>query len=158
MSSGLSDSALASGPYPERALIKVDPLEEACYALSTRLRTAWNGRNQQAKFLQWVDTFGESMGNLSPGELQGVVQELRTTTARKALEPRALAKAFALVRETSDRVLGKRHYPAQLLGGWIIANGMIAEMQTGEGKTLTATSAGERRGTCRCAGPCHHLQ
>jgi len=48
-------------------------------------------------------------------------------------------QAFAVVREVSDRILGMRHYDTQLLAGWVMYNGQLAEMQTGEGKTLAAT-------------------
>ena len=50
-----------------------------------------------------------------------------------------LPEAFATVREASDRVLGLRHYSVQLMGGIILHQGRIAEMKTGEGKTLVAT-------------------
>jgi preprotein translocase subunit SecA len=48
-------------------------------------------------------------------------------------------RSFAIVRETASRILGKRHYDVQVIGGWIMINGMLAEMDTGEGKTLTAS-------------------
>ena len=50
-----------------------------------------------------------------------------------------MAQTFALVREVAARALGMRHFDVQVMGGWILLNGMIAEMDTGEGKTLTAT-------------------
>jgi preprotein translocase subunit SecA len=50
-----------------------------------------------------------------------------------------LPHAFALVREVAGRALGTPHYDVQLMGGWVMARGMLAEMETGEGKTLTAT-------------------
>ena len=50
-----------------------------------------------------------------------------------------MVEAFATVREASDRVLGMKHYPVQLLGGIVLHNGQIAEMKTGEGKTLVET-------------------
>jgi preprotein translocase subunit SecA len=52
-----------------------------------------------------------------------------------------VAQSFALVREVAGRTLGMRHFDVQLKGGWILLNGMVAEMETGEGKTLTATLA-----------------
>lgn len=52
-----------------------------------------------------------------------------------------LVEAFALIREVSARELNMRHYKAQVIGGWALVNGMIAEMETGQGKTLTATLA-----------------
>lgn len=50
-----------------------------------------------------------------------------------------VARTFAIISAVSERVLGKRHFDVQLQGGWILLQGMIAEMETGEGKTLTAT-------------------
>ena len=50
-----------------------------------------------------------------------------------------MARVFALVREVSGVILNKRHYNVQLIGGWVLLNGMVAEMETGQGKTLTAT-------------------
>jgi preprotein translocase subunit SecA len=50
-----------------------------------------------------------------------------------------VARAFALVRETARRTLGIRHFDVQVMGGWVLLHGMVAEMDTGEGKTLTAT-------------------
>ena len=52
-----------------------------------------------------------------------------------------MPEAFATVREAAKRVLGQRHYDVQLIGGIVLHNGMIAEMKTGEGKTLVATLA-----------------
>jgi len=57
-----------------------------------------------------------------------------------------VARAFAIVSATSALVLGKRHFDVQLQGGWVLLQGMVAEMETGEGKTLTATLA-----TCTAA-------
>jgi len=51
----------------------------------------------------------------------------------------SLVEAFAVVREAGRRVLGMRHYDVQLMGGMVLHNGSIAEMVTGEGKTLVAT-------------------
>ena len=66
-----------------------------------------------------------------------------------------LPEAFAVVREASKRTLGKRHYDVQLIGGMVLHEGRIAEMKTGEGKTLVGTLsvylnalAGQRR-SCR---------
>ena len=66
-----------------------------------------------------------------------------------------VARTFALIREAAGRTVGKRHFETQLMGGWALLNGMIAEMETGEGKTLTATLAA---GTAALAGvPVHVL-
>ncbi len=65
--------------------------------------------------------------------------DLRLQIRKKGLQPDLVARSFALVREVSARATGMRHFDVQLLGGWILLNGMVAEMDTGEGKTLTAT-------------------
>ena len=64
-----------------------------------------------------------------------------------------MAPVFAIIRELSGRTIGLRHFDAQLVGGFLLLKGMIAEMETGEGKTLTATLAA---GTAALAGiPVH---
>ena len=62
-----------------------------------------------------------------------------TKLLRKGFSRELVASSFALIRETGFRVLGMYHYPCQLFGGLALLNGKIAEMDTGEGKTLTAT-------------------
>ena len=71
---------------------------------------------------------------------------------------RAVPASFALVREVAAAPIGMRHFDVQLLGGWILLNGMIAEMETGEGKTLTATLPACTAAMARRAGPRHHGQ
>src|SRR4029079_16952199 len=58
---------------------------------------------------------------------------------RDGFRAELVARAFALVSHASRQLLGKQHFDVQLLGGWILLQGMVAEMETGEGKTLTAT-------------------
>jgi preprotein translocase subunit SecA len=65
--------------------------------------------------------------------------ELRSQLHRQGLQQALMIEAFAVIREAAGRVLGKRHFDVQLYGGWLMMNGMLAEMQTGEGKTLTTT-------------------
>lgn len=78
-------------------------------------------------------------GRLSEEELQ--TRSLALCYRAQCGEPlrRLVTEAFALVREAASRQLGMKHYPVQLLGGLAMSEGCIAEMQTGEGKTLTAT-------------------
>ena len=72
-------------------------------------------------------------------ELFGMTVEFRRRLALGETLDDLLPKAFAVVRETSKRTLGQRHYDVQLIGGISLHNGIIAEMRTGEGKTLVAT-------------------
>jgi preprotein translocase subunit SecA len=71
--------------------------------------------------------------------LDNRVAELRHRLHREGFALDVAAQAFALIRELAARTLDMRHFDVQLMGGWILLNGMVAEMDTGEGKTLTAT-------------------
>jgi preprotein translocase subunit SecA len=86
-----------------------------------------------------VGRHAEALQNCSDEEFDAVVDELRGRLHRKGLEEALIVEAFAVIREAAGRTLDKRHFDVQLYGGWLMMNGMLAEMQTGEGKTLTAT-------------------
>lgn len=78
---------------------------------------------------------------LSDEELKAKTDEYRTRLKNGETLDDILPEAFATVREASKRVMGQRHYDVQLIGGMVLHKGMIAEMKTGEGKTLVATLA-----------------
>lgn len=78
---------------------------------------------------------------LSDEQLKAKTAEFRQRLADGASSDSLLPEAFAVVREASFRVLGMRHFDVQLIGGMVLNDGKIAEMRTGEGKTLTATLA-----------------
>ncbi len=76
---------------------------------------------------------------MSDAELQGQTARLRERVAQGESLDAVLPEAFATVREAAGRVMGMRHYDVQLIGGYMLHEGKIAEMRTGEGKTLVAT-------------------
>ncbi|HLU37412.1 MAG TPA: preprotein translocase subunit SecA, partial [Thermomicrobiales bacterium] len=78
---------------------------------------------------------------LSDGELRARTDWLRQRLDQGETLDAILVDAFATVREAAKRTLGQRHFDVQLMGGMVLHNGMIAEMKTGEGKTLVATLA-----------------
>jgi len=78
---------------------------------------------------------------LSDGDLKKKTQEFKNKVAKGESLDDILVEAFATVREAAKRVLGQRHYDVQLIGGVVLHRGQIAEMKTGEGKTLTSTLA-----------------
>lgn len=86
-----------------------------------------------------IEKLDEKMQNLSDEELKNKTKEFieRFNNGEKLDE--LLVEAYAVVREAADRVLNMKPYPVQLIGGIILHNGRIAEMKTGEGKTLVAT-------------------
>ncbi|MDE6250264.1 MAG: preprotein translocase subunit SecA [Alphaproteobacteria bacterium] len=78
---------------------------------------------------------------MTDDELRAQTEELRKRIANGEKEKNILPDAFALVREASIRAIGLRHFNVQMIGGMVLTNGQIAEMRTGEGKTLVATLA-----------------
>ena len=79
------------------------------------------------------------ISKLSDGELRGKTEYFKKQLKEGKTLDDILPEAFAVVREASKRVLGMRHFDVQLIGGIILHQGRIAEMRTGEGKTLVAT-------------------
>lgn len=91
--------------------------------------------------LQQINALEEQVSRLSDDELRGRTTWLRERyNAGESLDS-LLVDAFATVREAGKRVLGMRHFDVQLIGGMVLHKGMIAEMRTGEGKTLVCTLA-----------------
>ena len=88
-----------------------------------------------------VNALESSMAALSDAQLQAKTPEFKTRLANGETLDQILPEAFAVCREASKRVLGMRHYDVQLIGGLVLHYGKIAEMRTGEGKTLVGTLA-----------------
>jgi preprotein translocase subunit SecA len=86
-----------------------------------------------------VNTFEPEAEDLSGEELRGKTQEFRRRLADGEALDDLMPEAFAAVREAARRTIGQRHFDVQLLGGIVLHQGKIAEMKTGEGKTLTST-------------------
>ncbi|WP_054952513.1 preprotein translocase subunit SecA [Flaviflexus massiliensis] len=86
-----------------------------------------------------VDELEDSFLELSDDELQGMTAEFKDRLEDGETLDQLLPEAFAVVREAARRTLGQRHYPVQIMGGAALHMGNIAEMKTGEGKTLVAT-------------------
>ena len=88
-----------------------------------------------------INKLGPEMEKLTDDELKHKTIEFRERLAKGEDLQALLPEAFAVVREASTRVLGMRHFDVQLIGAMVLNDGKIAEMRTGEGKTLTATLA-----------------
>ncbi len=91
------------------------------------------------KIVDQINQMEKDYINLSDGSLKGKTQEFKNRLAAGETLDDILPEAFAVVREASRRVLGMRHFDVQLIGGITLHRGNIAEMRTGEGKTLVAT-------------------
>jgi preprotein translocase subunit SecA len=115
-------------------------LEQMGEAARGRLTRALQSRDSRVRaMLERVHALEGEYAAMTLQRLGEAARELRRRLRREGLTDDAVAHAFALVRETAGQTLGMRHFDAQMRGGWIMLNGMIAEMNTGEGKTLTAT-------------------
>ncbi|ROM52661.1 preprotein translocase subunit SecA [Pseudomonas poae] len=91
------------------------------------------------KTVQLVNALEEQMVALSDDQLRAKTQEFKARIAKGETLDKLLPEAFAVAREAGKRVMGMRHFDVQLIGGMTLHEGMIAEMRTGEGKTLVAT-------------------
>ena len=96
---------------------------------------------KQLKTVAKINALEPDFVKLSDEELKAKTQEFRERLKNSETLDDILPEAFAVVREAAKRVMGQRHYDVQLIGGIVLHKGMIAEMKTGEGKTLVATLA-----------------
>ncbi len=112
--------------------------------LNRLLTSIFGSRNdrfvkQLGGIVKKINALEPQMQALSDAELQAKTPELKARVANGESLDKVLPEAFAVCREASHRVLGMRHYDVQLIGGMVLHLGKIAEMRTGEGKTLVAT-------------------
>lgn len=143
MSATLAWSPPALDLYPERRDPKghwLDPVETALLAGPRALAAALRGR-RAAWILRAAGAAEAELAALPDAALAAAAAALRDTLRRDGQAPAALARGCALVREFSRRRLGQRHHDVQILGALAILDGRVAEMDTGEGKTLTAAMA-----------------
>ena len=140
MSSLSIPAAMATGIYPERQEARVEWLDRMA-ATATGMLAPW--LRPRASRFDWivdlVNLQSRSIENLTDLEIREASQNLRQRLRNEGFKREWVAQSFALVREASQRTLGLRHFDVQLVGGLVLLQGMVAEMETGEGKTLTAT-------------------
>ena len=112
--------------------------------ISKTLKTIFGTRNgrelkRMGKVVKQINALADGIKALSDEQLAAKTEEFKQRlSAGESLE-KLLPEAFAVVREAGERVLGLRHFDVQLIGGMALHEGKIAEMRTGEGKTLVAT-------------------
>ena len=131
---------IALGPYPQREDLRDSWLDRAAASLIGLIRQLAYGRSPgREEFLTLVNEEGQRLAGLTDKQIRELVPDLRRRLYSEGLEDHLVARAFAMVREIAGRRLGIRPFDVQLLGGRVMLEGKIAEMETGEGKTLTAT-------------------
>lgn len=128
--------------YPERVSFRatdgLSRVSSLASMLPASLRLpALRGR----QFLTQVNQLGHVLQAMSDDKLAQETAEVRRELRNAGTSFAASARSFALIRETAARVLGKRHFDSQVLAGWVMLSGHVAEMETGEGKTLAVALA-----------------
>ncbi|MCX7958704.1 MAG: hypothetical protein N3B13_06625, partial [Deltaproteobacteria bacterium] len=123
------------GTYHERELKRLTPYVSRINALEPEIKKLSDDemRQKTAKFREFIDNARKEKFK---GKKADAMEEFRF---EQELLGQILPEAFALVREASVRTLNMRHFDVQLIGGIVLHEGKIAEMKTGEGKTLVAT-------------------
>jgi preprotein translocase subunit SecA len=130
----------STAAYPEQAFERpgiVDRIADRLIAPAARRLQARKAHDPA--IVQAVREFAKEAEKLTDAGVKKAAAELRLVLRRDGFTVPAVAQSFALIREVAGRAVGMRHFDSQVRGAWIILNGMIAEMETGEGKTLTAT-------------------
>ena len=131
---------LPRGAYAERRHTFENRLDRACARLlGPAVRYFRIHALHCQRFVEAVSIQGLRLQTLDSSELRSCAEQLRHHLRGHTWKFEIVTQAFALIRETAARVLAMRPFDVQVMGGWILLNGMIAEMDTGEGKTLTAT-------------------
>lgn len=128
-----------TAPLTERQRVELKWWDRLCYAAVGPLRRRAVVRSfARGDIVDLTDAFAAEMEARDDDELRAAVDDLRPRLIAQGFTPELAARSFALVREVTGRKLGMRHRPVQLMGGYVILCGHLAEMRTGEGKTITA--------------------
>ncbi|MFW5443271.1 MAG: DEAD/DEAH box helicase [Methylococcaceae bacterium] len=131
---------LTLGMYPQQQETWPGVLETQTRLGVAKIKYLIARRKYSLKYIvNKVNSHEQQIKKLSESAMIEHIKQLRIQLHRHGLQEDLVAQSFATVREVSHRTLGKRHFDVQLLGGWVMMNGMIAEMETGQGKTLSAT-------------------
>jgi len=130
----------------------LDPLETAALSIAQSVGSPFYRRHLRRR-MKAVARLEPQVSTLDDAALTARIAGVRSKLRRHGLRDDLICEAFALIRERSGRVLGQRHHDVQVLGALAMLGGALAEMATGEGKTLTATLAA---GTAALSGiPVH---
>ena len=150
-----SSTAVLGAAYPEREEARTGRLERllgAAHYFTGRFSLSGKRLGQ---IVEATSRAAAGVERLEGAALLSRAAQLRQRLRREGFGSLELAaQCFALTREAAARTIGQRHFDVQLIGGWAMLNGMVAEMETGEGKTLTATLAAA---TAALAGRAVHV-
>ena len=129
-----------NGIYPERDAPRISKSDRLAAAIGG-IFAPW--LRPRAESFSWiidaVHAHAPDMKRLNDQQISALAQDLRRRLKGEGFVDDLVARSFALVREVAGRTVGLQHRDVQLIGGVVLLNAMVAEMETGEGKTLTAT-------------------
>jgi preprotein translocase subunit SecA len=130
----------APAAHAEREELHESAVDRFFLAAGSRLRRPFSRALKHAETVaSLVESRQEAVNKLSDAGLRTEADQLRMLLLRAGFTHELSARCFALIRAAAQRTLGMSHFPVQLMGGHVMLQGMLAEMGTGEGKTLTAT-------------------
>jgi preprotein translocase subunit SecA len=137
-SSSLFKPGILQGIYPEKGTSTSGFFDQSLARLQNFVDHAVKHKHDALRAIaDAVDAY--RFEALSDEEIALRVNSVKSALHLKGFEDAVVIEAFALIREIAKRQIGMAHFESQLIGGWVMLKGMIAEMDTGEGKTLTAT-------------------
>ena len=138
MSEMMMRPGVTLGSYPQRPEPSFGELEAMLRRWHKRLgHGLYHFGTSQKAIARRVRVHEDVLCNCTDAQFDKVIEEFRWQLHRQGLQSSMITRAFAVIREATARSLDKRHFDVQIYGGWLMINGMLAEMQTGEGKTLT---------------------
>ncbi len=140
MSSLLLKPGIRLGNYPQKAESSLTDLEQNFASQFDKIQHKFDPKTQRQNYIvKRVNKYQLALKNCSEHELTQVIQNIQNKLHLQGLKDTLIIKTFAIIREVAHRTIGLRHFDVQIFGGWIMMNGMLAEMETGEGKTLATT-------------------
>ena len=133
---------VTAGLYPEREEPRLGKMDRFAATVGGLFAPWVRPRPERFHWIiEAVRAHGPSVSAMSDAEILEQSRSLRPLLRREGFGEKLVSRTFALVREAARRTLGTPHFDVQLVGGLVLLKGMVAEMETGEGKTLTATLA-----------------
>lgn len=139
MSELLISNVTYDGGYAEQTVKPLDWFDQMGHVLTGKVKNAFFSAGKNNEFINQVNLREKQLKTFPNEFLIKRMKEKRKRILVKGFAPEFISECFAIIREMTSRVLGLRHYDVQVMGGWVLLNGKVAEMETGEGKTLTAT-------------------
>ena len=126
---------IADGYYPERSVDTPSWLERTLHTLNGFTTSTTTSTHNLKQVTSCVDKYGQPLKNISDARLAETTKHLRVKLHQEGLKDDLIHQAFALIRESAARTIGMRHFDCQLMGGWVMVHGQLAEMETGGSPT-----------------------